>query len=190
MSGGQVAERLVRYCRGVFPNQRRHDRFSALCSAVAEQTRDLRQMQARLGEVAGGLGPAFPVDDVLTPHAFVDQSSLQRPRVQGELVGDGVGAALPGGQQPSGSSATRSDSGALAGRNVASRYFVAMRRVSGSALSMRRAAICDDSVEPAPGLLEAHRAAQRVAVRGVRALLVVQERDRTRTRPAVRRAGG
>ena len=59
-------------------------------------------MQARLGEVAGGLGSAFPVDDVLTPHAFVDQSPLQRPRVQGEFLGDGVDAALPGGQQPSG----------------------------------------------------------------------------------------
>ena len=25
--------RSPRYCRGVFPNQRRHERFSALCSA-------------------------------------------------------------------------------------------------------------------------------------------------------------
>ena len=67
---------------------------------VCEQAGDLRQMQPRFGEVAGGLGAAFAVDDVLTPHTLVGQPPLQRPRMHREFVGDGLGAALPGGQRP------------------------------------------------------------------------------------------
>ncbi len=59
-------------------------------------------MQHGLGEVAGGEGLSFLVDDVLEPHPLVRKPSLQRPRVQVELAGDLVGVAVPGRQQPPG----------------------------------------------------------------------------------------
>jgi acetyl esterase/lipase len=48
-------------------------------------------MQPPFGEVAGVLGAAFAVDDVLTPHTLVGQPPLQRPRMHREFVGDGLG---------------------------------------------------------------------------------------------------
>ena len=69
---------------------------------VAEQARDLAEMQPRFGEVSRGLGAAFPVDEVLTSHALDGQMTLQRPWVHRELVGDCLDAALAGGQQPAG----------------------------------------------------------------------------------------
>ena len=45
---------------------------------------------------------ALTVNDVVTAHALGGKLSLQSPRMQRELVGDGVGAALTGGQQPPG----------------------------------------------------------------------------------------
>ena len=59
-------------------------------------------MQSRLGEVARRLRSALTVDDVVTAHALGGKLSLQSPRMHRELVGDGLGAALAGGQQPPG----------------------------------------------------------------------------------------
>ena len=41
----------------------------------------------------------FPIDQVLTSHAFGGQVPLQRPWMHRKLIRDGVDAALAGGQQ-------------------------------------------------------------------------------------------
>ena len=69
---------------------------------VAEQARDLAEMQPGFGEVSRRQGPPFPFDQVLTSHALGGQPSLQRPWMHRELVRDGINAALAGGQQPAG----------------------------------------------------------------------------------------
>ena len=75
------------------------------------------------------------------------------------------------------SSATRSDSGALAGRYVGLKVF------RGDAPGLRVGVLdapgghLRRQLEPAPRLPEAHRATQRIAVGGVGALLGMQERD-------------
>src|SRR6476660_1034440 len=69
---------------------------------IAEQTGDLLQMQSRHRAVTRRMRSALAVDDVVTAHAFGSKLSLQSPRMQRELVGDGVGAALTGRQQPPG----------------------------------------------------------------------------------------
>jgi hypothetical protein len=68
---------------------------------VAEQGRDLAQMKPRFSEVSRRLVAAL-FDEVLASHAFGGQASLQRPRMQRQLVSNGVHTALPGGQESAG----------------------------------------------------------------------------------------
>ena len=56
-------------------------------------------MEPRFGEVSRGLAAPFPLDEVLTSHALGGEASAQSPWMYRELVGDGVSAALAGGQQ-------------------------------------------------------------------------------------------
>jgi hypothetical protein len=69
---------------------------------VAEQARDLVEMQLRFGEESRRQGPPFAFDQVLTSHALGGQPSLQRPWMYRELVCDGINAALAGRQEPAG----------------------------------------------------------------------------------------
>jgi hypothetical protein len=46
---------------------------------IAEQARDLAEMQPGFGKVPRRLRAAFPLDQVLTPRALYRQASLQRP---------------------------------------------------------------------------------------------------------------
>ena len=55
---------------------------------MAEQARDLAEMEPRVSKIPRRLIAAFAFDDVLASHAFVGQAPLQRAWMHGELIGD------------------------------------------------------------------------------------------------------
>ena len=65
---------------------------------VTKQRRNLVEMQPRFSEISRRLLAALPFDELLASHAFGSQASLQRSWMNGELVSDGLHAALAGGQ--------------------------------------------------------------------------------------------
>jgi hypothetical protein len=97
-------------------------------------------MRPRFGEVSRCLGATFPLDQVLTSHAFGGQASLQRSWMHRELVRDGIDAALAGGEQSPGQLCHAFGQRRGARQVLGLKVFRSDRSVSGSALSMRLSA--------------------------------------------------